>query len=213
MISVGSLTKMLPYNQKYLVFDTETEGLNLHSSRTWQVSWLICQGDRILKENDRYINQKDLQINSAVAKLTGFTWEEYDRRKEPLKNVWADFKKDLFNPEYKVIGQNLLGFDVYMVAAMQRALGETPDYSYLERIYDTRAYGKAYREELEKPKDNLLSWQYKIIHDRSLKARVSQKQLLKFFGIDFDDDLLHNALYDNQKCYEVFKALKKQMNL
>jgi len=204
---------MLPYNQKYLVFDTETEGLNLHSSRTWQVSWLICQGDRVLKENDRYINHNDLQINSVVAKMTGFTWEEYDRRKEPLKNVWADFKKDLFNPEYKVVGQNLLGFDVYMVAAMQRALGETPDYSYLERIYDTRAYGKAYREELDKPKDNLLSWQYKIIHDRSLKARVSQTQLLKFFGIDFDDQLLHNALYDNQKCYEVFKALKKQMNL
>ena len=66
MISVGSLTKMLPYNQKYLVFDTETEGLNLHSSRTWQVSWLICQGDRIIKENDRYINQKDLQINALL---------------------------------------------------------------------------------------------------------------------------------------------------
>ncbi|MDB4761400.1 exonuclease domain-containing protein [bacterium] len=204
---------MLPYNQKYLVFDTETEGLNLHSSRTWQVSWLICQGDRVLKENDRYINHNDLQINSVVAKMTGFTWEEYDQRKEPLKNVWADFKKDLFNPEYKVVGQNLLGFDVYMVAAMQRALGETPDYSYLERIYDTRAYGKAYREELDKPKDNLLSWQYKVIHDRSLKARVSQIQLLKFFGIDFDETLLHNALYDNQKCYEVFKALKKHMNL
>lgn len=204
---------MLPYNQKYLVFDTETEGLNLHSSRTWQVSWLICQGDRVLKENDRYINHNDLQINSVVAKMTGFTWEQYDQRKEPLKNVWADFKKDLFNPEYKIVGQNLLGFDVYMVAAMQRSLGETPDYSYLERIYDTRAYGKAYREELDKPKDNLLSWQYKIIHDRSLKARVSQTQLLKFFGIDFDETLLHNALYDNQKCYEVFKALKKHMNL
>ena len=103
---------MLPYNQKYLVFDTETEGLNLHSSRTWQVSWLICQGGRVLKENDRYINHNNLQINSVVAKLTGFSWEEYDRRKEPLKNVWSDFKKDLFNPEYKVVGQNLLGFDV-----------------------------------------------------------------------------------------------------
>ena len=69
---------MLPYNQKYLVFDTETEGLNLHSSRTWQVSWLICQGDRILKENDRYISHKDLQINKKVEHLTGFSWDEYN---------------------------------------------------------------------------------------------------------------------------------------
>jgi len=204
---------MLPYNQKYLVFDTETEGLNLHSSRPWQVSWLICQGDKIIQKHDRYISHKDLQISDVVAKLTGFTWDSYNERKEPLKKVWADFKKDLFNPEYKIVGQNLLGFDVYMVAVMQRLLGETPEYNYLNRIYDTRALGKAYREELDKPKGNMLSWQYKIIHDRSLKARVSQLQLLKFFGIDFEEDKLHDALYDNQMCYKVFTALKKEMNL
>jgi len=204
---------MLPHNQKYLVFDTETEGLNLHSSRTWQVSWLICQGNKVIKENDRYISHKDLQINKIVERLTGFTWDEYNERKEPLKRVWADFKADLFNPEYKIVGQNLLGFDVYMVAGMQRLLGETPDYSYLNRIYDTRAFGKAYREDLEKPKKDLLSWQYKIIHDRSLKARVSQNQLLKFFGIEFEEDKLHDALYDNKMCFKVFSALKKEMNL
>jgi len=204
---------MLPHNQKYLVFDTETEGLNLHSSRTWQVSWLICQGNRVIKENDRYISHKDLQINKKVEHLTGFSWDKYNERKEPLKKVWSDFKADLFNPEYKIVGQNLLGFDVYMVAGMQRLLGETPDYSYLNRIYDTRAFGKAYREDLDKPKKDLLSWQYKIIHDRSLKARVSQNQLLKFFGIEFEEETLHDALYDNKKCFKVFCALKKEMNL
>lgn len=204
---------MLPHNQKYLVFDTETEGLNLHSSRTWQVSWLICQGNTVIKENDRYISHSDLQINKKVEHLTGFSWDEYNERKEPLRKVWADFKTDLFNPEYKIIGQNLLGFDVYMVAGMQRLLGETPDYSYLDRIYDTRAFGKAYREELDRPKKDLLSWQYKIIHDRSLKARVSQKQLLKFFGIEFEEERLHDALYDNRMCFKVFSKLRKEMNL
>lgn len=204
---------MLPHNQKYLVFDTETEGLNLHSSRTWQVSWLICEGNRVIKENDRYISHKNLQISKKVEYLTGFSWDEYNERKEPLKKVWADFKVDLLNPEYKVVGQNLLGFDVYMVAGMQRLLGETPDYSYLDRIYDTRAFGKAYREDLKKPKKDLLSWQYKIIHDRSLKARVSQNQLLKFFGIEFEEEKLHDALYDNKMCFKVFSALKKEMDL
>lgn len=204
---------MLPHNQKYLVFDTETEGLNLHSSRTWQVSWLICEGNRVIKENDRYISHKNLQISKKVEYLTGFSWDEYNERKEPLKKVWSDFKVDLLNPEYKVVGQNLLGFDVYMVAGMQRLLGETPDYSYLDRIYDTRAFGKAYREDLKKPKKDLLSWQYKIIHDRSLKARVSQNQLLKFFGIEFEEEKLHDALYDNKMCFKVFSALKKEMDL
>ena len=204
---------MLPYNQKYLVFDTETEGLNLHSSRPWQVAWLICQGNKVLERHDRLISYKDLEISKTVAKLTGFTWDRYNAEKEPLKKVWSDFKKDLFNPEYKIVGQNLLGFDVYMVAIMQRLLGETPDYSYLNRIYDTRALGKAYREELSKPKKDLLSWQYKVIHDRSLKAKVSQLQLLKFFGIDFVEDKLHDALYDNEMCFKVFCALKKEMDL
>ena len=111
------------------------------------------------------------------------------------------------------MGQNLLGFDVYMLAVLQRLLGQEPDYSYLPRILDTRALGKAYREELERPKGNLLSWQYKIINDRSLKAKVSQNQLLKFFDIEFDESKLHNALYDIKMCYQVFLKLKKHMDL
>lgn len=204
---------MLPYNQKYIVFDTETEGLNLHSSRPWQLAWIVCQGNKVIEKHDRYLAFNDLNVPDVVQKLTGFSWDKYNRSKEPPKKVWNDFKKYLLDPEYKIIGQNLLGFDVYMIAALQRIIGEKPDYSYLTRIYDTRALGKAYREELQKPNGDFLSWQYKIIHDRSLKAKVSQNQLLKYFGIDFDERLLHNALYDVEMCFKIFLALKKQMDL
>lgn len=204
---------MLQHKQKYVVFDTETEGLNLHSSRPWQLAWIVCQGNKILERHDRYLSFSDLDIPKKVQFMTGFDWDHYNANKEPPKKVWSDFKKYLFDPQYKVVGQNLLGFDVYMIAELQRMLGETPDYSYLERIYDTRALGKAYREELEKPKRDFLSWQYKIIHDRSLKARVSQNQLLKFFGIMFDEGKLHNAMYDIEKCFEVFCCLRKNMEL
>lgn len=40
--------------QKYLVFDTETEGLNLIKSRPWQVAWLVVEGDRILEKHDMF---------------------------------------------------------------------------------------------------------------------------------------------------------------
>ena len=139
--------------------------------------------------------------------------KKYDEKKRPIQEVWDKFKSYLLDPQYIVIGQNLLGFDVYMIAELQRLLGETPDYSYLPRIYDTRALGKAYREELDRPKGNLLSWQYKIINDRSLKAKVSQNQLLKFFSIDFEEEKLHDALYDIQMCFKIFLELKKNMNL
>lgn len=205
---------MLPSNQKYLVFDTETEGLNLHSSKTWQLSWIICQGNKVLETHDKFIKHKELNIPEVVRKLTGFDWDKYNSKAESLISVWSKFEKYLFDPQYIVVGQNLLGFDVYMIAHLQRMLGQQPDYSYLPRIYDTRALAKAYREELDKPRgDDLLSWQYKIINDRRLKAKVSQNQLLKFFDIDFEEEKLHDALYDIKMCYQVFLKLKKHMDL
>jgi len=204
---------MLPSNQKYIVFDTETEGLNLFSSKTWQLSWIVCQGSKILETHDEFIAHKELEIPQIVKKLTGFNWNTYNRKSRPLEEVWNKFEKYLFDPQYVIVGQNLLGFDVYMIAILQRLLGQQPDYSYLTRIYDTRALGKAYREEIQKPSREFLSWQYKIINDRSLKARASQNQLLKFFDIDFDDGKLHNALYDIKMCFKVFLKLKKHMDL
>ena len=204
---------MLPSNQKYLVFDTETEGLNLHSSKTWQLSWIVCQGNKVLETHDKFIKHKELNIPEVVRKLTGFDWDKYNSKAESLISVWSKFEKYLFDPQYIVVGQNLLGFDVYMVSHLQRMLGQEPDYSYLPRIYDTRALAKASREELDKPRGDLLSWQYKIINDRTLKAKVSQNQLLKFFDIDFDEEKLHDALYDIKMCYKVFLKLKKHMDL
>ena len=195
---------MLPSNQKYLVFDTETEGLNLHSSKTWQLSWIVCQGKNVIETHDKFIKHKELNIPEVVRKLTGFDWDKYNQKAESLISVWSQFEQYLFDPQYIVVGQNLLGFDVYMISHLQRMLGQEPDYSYLPRIYDTRALGKAYREELDKPKRDFLGWQYKIMNDRSLKAKVSQNQLLKFFDIDFEEDKLHDALYDIKMCYEIF---------
>ena len=71
---------MLPSNQKYLVFDTETEGLNLHSSKPWQLSWIICQGNKVLEEHDEFISHKELNIPKVVKEMTGFNWDHYNKK-------------------------------------------------------------------------------------------------------------------------------------
>ena len=45
--------------QRYVVFDTETEGLNLVTSRPWQVAWLVVEGDKIVSRNDKFIYWPD----------------------------------------------------------------------------------------------------------------------------------------------------------
>jgi len=205
---------MLKYDQKYIVFDTETEGLNLCYSRPWQISWVEAQGKKIISEHDLYVDYDDLNLSPMIKKMTGFSDAKYNREKQPLADVWKALKKYLLNPEYIVVGQNLLGFDVYMVAIMQKMLGETPDYSYLDRIYDTLALGRAYREDIRKPSSDFLAWQYKLMHQRGARGKsVSQLQLLKLFGIDFNEKLLHNSLYDTKMCFEVFLKLKKALEL
>jgi DNA polymerase III epsilon subunit-like protein len=203
---------MLKYNQKYLIFDTETDGLRLTDVKPWQIAWSLAEGSRITETHNEYVSFPDLEISSEIKKLTGFSWPEYNRKKQSPRVVWNKFKKDLFDPSRIIIGQNLLGFDIFCVASLQKYLGEKPDYSYLSRIYDTRPLGKAYKEGLQAPAGDLLGWQYKIIHDRTLKTKSSQLYQLKNLGIDFEESRLHDAEYDIEMTFKIFLELKKRMN-
>lgn len=204
---------MLKYNQKYLTTDCETNSLNLVDVKPWEIAWNLAEGSKITYQCSEYIDWPDLEISDQIVKLTGFNRGEYNRRKKPLEAVWEKFKKDLYDPERIVIGQNLLGYDVFCFASIQKYLGEKPDYSYLPRIWDTRALGKCYKEGLSIPTSgDFLSWQYKIIHDRSLKAKASQLYQLKNLGIEFDESRLHSGSYDVECTFKIFLELKKRMN-
>ena len=204
----------LPYNQKYVTFDVETTGLNLYSSLPWQVSWQVHHGTKLIQSFDEYVDWPDLKLSDFIIKLTGFSWSKYNSKKRPPLEVLEKLEKFLYDPEYIVIGQNLIGYDIYLISTLQRLCGKTPDYSYLKRIYDTQPLGKAFREGLEKPKNqNFLSWQFKIKNDKSLKAKSSQLVQLKSLGIPFEESRLHDSLYDVEMTFKIFQELKKKMNL
>ena len=50
-------------NQKYIVFDTETEGLNLINSRPWQIAWLVVKGDKIQEKHDKFIHWPNINVS------------------------------------------------------------------------------------------------------------------------------------------------------
>ena len=192
-------------NQKYLVFDTETEGLNLIRSRPWQVAWLLVEGGKILEKHDMFLDWPNLDVSAGAAKITGFTMKEYNKRKESPRKVWEKFSKNLYDKDTFIVGQNLLGFDVYMVNIWRELMKLEADYSYVERIIDTRALAVAIAKDIPVDKDDFISWQYRLINHRERKLKTSQAFLLKKYNIDHDPKRLHDALYDIEMNFKVFR--------
>jgi DNA polymerase III epsilon subunit-like protein len=192
-------------NQRYLVLDTETEGLNLVKSRPYQVSWIIAQGDRVLEKNDRYLWWSDLQMSEGAVRTNKFKYDYYKSRAEDPKSVWEDFSKELYNPEYKVVGQNLLGFDVYMINVWRKLMGLGSDHSYVDRIIDTLSLARAIAKEDEPNFDNFMCWQYGWNNFFQRGLRAGQATLLKKYNIPHDKDRLHDALYDIEMNFKIFR--------
>ena len=78
-------------NQQFVVFDTETEGLSLTSSRPWQLSWIVCKGEKILEEHDEFVLYDDLNVSEDAARVTGFDKNNYLAKAKPPLEVWQKF--------------------------------------------------------------------------------------------------------------------------
>jgi len=191
--------------QRYFVFDTETEGLNLVTSKPWQVAWLVVEGDKIISRNDKFIQWPTLNVSEGAAKVTGFSRKEYEKKAESPDQVWCEFSTELYNEDNLIIGQNLLGFDVYMVNVWRNLMGMQSDHSYVRRIIDTKSLATAIAKQIPVDKDNFLPWQYRLLNYKERGLRTSQAALLKKYNIPHDPKRLHDALYDIEMNFKVFR--------
>lgn len=205
---------MLKHDQKYITFDFETSSLNLRYVKPWQLAFVLAKGNYIYERHCYYIDVPNLRLSEKIKMLTHFNEREYNEKKRPAKDIY-DICIEYFNdPEYLIVGQNILKYDIWVLKSLARMVGKDLDFSFTKRILDLRFLALAYKNGVEKPRDNnFLHWNYKIHDDRSLKGKVSLGVLLKEFGVEFDADLLHSALYDTEKTWEVFVKVKAAMKL
>ena len=198
---------LLRYNrkQKYIIFDTETEGLNLVKSKPWQAAWIVAEGNKIIKKYDKLIKWDDLNVSKDAARITGFSQSYYEKNAEDPKKVWDEFSKYLYDDSYKIVGQNLLGFDVYMIDVWRKLIGEPLHQDYINRIIDTKAIATAIVKESTVDKKDFIYWQYRWLNHRERGLKTSQLTLLKKYEIDFDPKRLHDALYDIEMNFEIFQ--------
>jgi DNA polymerase III epsilon subunit-like protein len=194
------------FKQKYVVLDTETEGLNLLKSRPWQIAWIEAVGKKITARHERFIWWPDLKVSDEAAKITGFNYEKYKRLAVKPEEVIGEFWPLLEDQENKIIGQNILGFDVYMLNSLRKSIGQEPCFRYIRRVLDTKALAMAIAKEVKTVEaDDLISWQYRWLNYREKGIKTSQAHLLKHYNIDHDPATLHDALVDIEMTFQIFQ--------
>jgi DNA polymerase III epsilon subunit-like protein len=193
------------FNQKYIIFDTETEGLNLVTSKPWQLAWIEAEGKQIKKKQNRFLMWEDLNVSEDAARVTGFDYKSYVKQAEDPAIVYKEFIDLINQDDTMIIGQNLLGYDIYILGVIARQLGLKIDYSFVNRIFDTKAIATALAKGNKTPdNDDFVSWQIKWLNYRERGLKSNQKYLLEYYDIDFDPKKLHDALYDIEKNFEIF---------
>jgi DNA polymerase III epsilon subunit-like protein len=206
---IGSELLRYQDHQRYILFDVETEGLNLGRSKPWQISYAICTNKRIESVVTRYPYYKDLNVSPEAAKITRFDHKSYVQASEDPLVILKDFEQIAMDPSYLILGHNILGFDAYMWQNMRHLSGLKTDWSFIDRMVDTLALSRAYRHQIQPDLNNITAWQYKMLTLRK-KGKgfgASLKAMAKEFLIEYDERYSHDAEYDCQVNHQVFQKL------
>lgn len=195
-------------NHKYLIFDYETESLNCSYARPWQLFFSLYDGYNKVEEYNFFIKWSDLNVSKDAARITRFDPAKVEREGKSPAEVIEFFDKYLYNEDYLIIGANILGYDCYIHNTFRLSCGRETNYSWLNRLYDTNCLAKAYRLGLAAPKDeDLLLWQYKLNHFVKKGMKTSVKSMADEFKLEYDENNLHDALFDVKLTWEIFRKL------
>lgn len=203
------------YNQKYILWDFETENLRLlGKNRPWQIGYVIAQGNEIIKEKEEYIFWSDLQISDGAAKVTRFNPFQYKEKAKFNKEILEDFESYLYNSEYINIAHNSHNFDCFVHNIWRNELKLKTDYSYLNKTIDSNALARMIKlgiKELKWPDLKRDMFKFAEYVEKGLKTSI--RVLCKEFKLDYDENLAHSALYDAQRNLLIWNKLKGMIEI
>jgi len=195
-------------DQKFVCFDLETEHLNLATSRPWQFGFTVFNQHTVFETKWKNILWKDLDISDGAAKVTHFNKSEYLRTAIDAEEALGIFDSYLYNPGYRLVGHNVLSFDVFQHNTWRKSLGKPSDFSYMDRVIDTNALAKAISLMEQPDLGDFVSWQYKILNRRVARLKTKLSVVATNYGIPFDENKLHEAEEDVKLNAKVFNKQK-----
>lgn len=178
--------------QKIIVFDTETGGLDPQEHSLLQVGILVCEDGVVLDKlkiniiHENYVvTERAMEINRIdLTSHTGSTAHE------AVEEITAFVKKHFSKPA-QVLGHNV-PFDVGFLKELFKSVGANYDRVFSYRLLDTSSIARF------------------LIFAGIIPDGGSLGQLAKQFGVEFDQDSLHDALVD---CEVTYKLLIEMTNM
>ena len=111
------------------------------------------------------------------------------------------------------MGHNILGFDIYLIKEMYLLKGKRIDHL-VEKIIDTNCIAKGVKFPVEKmPNEDLIDYQYKLLHTRRRGVKTNQTALGKEYKIEHDYERLHDAIVDLELNLKIWNKLKFQIDI
>lgn len=197
----------LDLKQTIYFCDTETEGLNLNTSRPWEFAWVKMQNGKIVDSQSRYIKWDDLNVSSKAAEVTGFDKKVYLSKAVDPSKVYAEVKSWLLDSDHVLGFHNGLNFDVYQIRNWFREIDAPTDFNWVKRVVDTNALAKAFLSGSKPDFQNFDAWQAKWANylKRGLKSNITY--LCEEWGIPIDTTKTHQGDYDCYLTAQIYKKL------
>lgn len=199
-----------------ITLDFETENLNLGLGRPWQLAFIVADKGQVRKGYDLLIDIDDLNVSAKAAQISRFDWGKYNQSKIPAEEAVSILEPYLLDEKNKIIGHNILGFDLYILGNLYKYIGREFDFKkIIYRVYDTLSIARAQHFQSPPPKDrkDFLAWQYKHLHKFDKAVKTNLAALARRNDIEVDDDSTHDATYDVTITYKIFKKLEYALDL
>lgn len=202
-------------DQKYCIFDFETESLNLLAdNKPWSIGYLIYQNGKILKRVHKYIKWKNINVSKGAAQITGFDINKYHSLSEDANIVLDEFEQYLNDPNIISIAHNAVNFDIYVLKIWREELGRENDYAYLDCLIDTNSTAKAIKKGIKqiKPEERkMMMFRFANYIEKGMKTNLTA--LGKEYNIHVDYEKLHDALRDIELTLKIFEKIKWQIEI
>lgn len=178
-------------NQKIIVLDTETGGLDPLQDSLLQVGIMVCENGKVLDQKRINIVHKRYHVTSRAMEINKIDLATHTGVKpaDAVAEIIAFVRQHFIKPA-QVLGHNV-SFDVGFVKKLFQDVGVDYDNVFSYRLLDTSSFARV------------------LEFSGIIERGGSLGQLAKTFGIEVEETDLHDALVDCEVTYKLLLEMTK----